>query len=30
MRQQLGETKNAYLLLKTDQPVCYTVLSDVK
>ena len=29
-RQQLAETKHAKLLLKTDQPVCYTVLSDVK
>ena len=30
VRQQLAETKHAKLLLKTDQPVCYTVLSDVK
>ena len=30
VRQQLGETKHAILLLKTDQPVGYTVLSDVK
>ena len=30
MRQQLAETKHAKLLLKTDQPICYTVLSDVK
>ena len=29
VRQQLAETKQAKLLLKTDQPVCYTVLSDV-
>ena len=29
VRQQLAETKHAKLLLKTDQPVCYTVLSDV-
>ena len=28
--QQLAETKHAKLLLKTDQPVYYTVLSDVK
>ena len=25
VRQQLAETKHAKLLLKTDQPVCYTV-----
>ena len=30
VRQQLAETKHAKLLLKTDQPVGYTVLSDVK
>ena len=30
VRQQLAETKHAKLLLKTDQPVCYTVLTDVK
>ena len=30
VRQQLAETKHAKLLLKTDQPVCYIVLSDVK
>ena len=30
VRQQLAETKHAKILLKTDQPVCYTVLSDVK
>ena len=30
VRQHLAETKHAKLLLKTDQPVCYTVLSDVK
>ena len=30
VRQQLAETKHAELLLKTDQPVGYTVLSDVK
>ena len=30
VRQQLAETKHAKLLLKTDQPVCHTVLSDVK
>ena len=30
VRQRLAETKHANLLLKTDQPVCYTVLSDVK
>ena len=30
VRQQLAETKPAQLLLKTDQPICYTVLSDVK
>ena len=30
MRQQLAETKHAKLLLNTDQPICYTVLSDVK
>ena len=29
VRQQLAETKHGKLLLKTDQPVCYTVLSDV-
>ena len=29
VRQQLAETKHAKLLLKTDQPVCYTVLSNV-
>ena len=29
MLQQLAETKHAKLLLKTDQPVCYTVPSDV-
>ena len=28
VRKQLAETKHAKLLLKTDQPVCYTVLSD--
>ena len=28
VRQQLAETKHAKLLLKTDQPACYTVLSD--
>ena len=30
VRQQLSETRHAKLLLKTDQPVCYTVLSDIK
>ena len=30
VRQQLAETKHAKILLKTDQPVGYTVLSDVK
>ena len=30
VQQQLAETKHSKLLLKTDQPVCYTVLSDVK
>ena len=30
VRQQLAETKHAKLLPKTDQPVCYTVLSYVK
>ena len=30
VRQQLAEAKHAKLLLKTDQPVCYTVLSDFK
>ena len=30
VRQQLAETKRAKLLLKTDQPVGYTVHSDVK
>ena len=30
VRQQLAETKHAKLLLKTDQPVGNTVLSDVK
>ena len=30
VRQQLAETKHANVLLKIDQPVCYTVLSDVK
>ena len=30
VRQQLAETNHAKLLLRTDQPVCYTVLSDVK
>ena len=30
VRQQLAETKHAKLLLKTDQPVGYTVLIDVK
>ena len=30
VRQQLDETKHAKLLLETDQPVGYTVLSDVK
>ena len=30
VRQQLAETKHAKLLLKTDQPVGYTVLRDVK
>ena len=30
VRQQLAETKHAKLLLKTDQPVGYTMLSDVK
>ena len=30
VRKQLAETKHAKSLLKTDQPVCYTVLSDVK
>ena len=30
VRQQIAETKHAKLLLKTDQPVSYTVLSDVK
>ena len=29
VRKQLAETKHAKLLLKTDQPVCYTVLSHV-
>ena len=29
VQQQLAETKHAKLLLKTDQPVCHTVLSDV-
>ena len=29
VRKQLAETKHAKLLLKTDQPVGYTVLSDV-
>ena len=29
VRQKLAETKRAKLLLMTDQPVCYTVLSDV-
>ena len=29
VRQQLAETKHPKLLLKTDQPVCYIVLSDV-
>ena len=30
VRQQLAKTKHAKLLLKTNQPVCYTVLSDDK
>ena len=30
VRQQLAEMKHAKLLLKTDQPVGYIVLSDVK
>ena len=30
VRQQLAETKHAEFLLKTDQPVCYIVLSDVQ
>ena len=30
VRQQLAVTKHAKLLQKTDQLVCYTVLSDVK
>ena len=30
LRQQLAETKHAKVLLKTDQPVCCTVLSYVK
>ena len=30
VRKQLAETKHDKLLLKTDQPVYYTVLSDVK
>ena len=30
VRQQLAETKHAKFLLKTDQPVGHTVLSDVK
>ena len=29
VRKQLPETKHAKLLLKTDQPIGYTVLSDV-
>ena len=29
VRQQFAETRHAKLLLKTDQPVCYTVLNDV-
>ena len=29
VRQLLAEMKHAKLLLKTDQPVCYTVLGDV-